>query len=373
MTKTIAAEDRQQTSWFWKIVPKIFTSGRKDISKIAIDDSRHIVYTLAFREFDETEDIRPCSIEIFYLGAFGEGFVKVTSISQLELAKHYRQFSNANDGQPLQVVGLHYISVLESSDVHFMLVTSTGQRIYVSLDVKEYITEKMRDKGKVDYTAYFKELPNGEWKIAGITNPPLPKDITGRPSDDINCCAEIGFNHTELCVIKSSYEKGCVFMNGINRNTNRKVLLYINDSETFIKSKHELNTRNGATEKFWAMQVGENKFLLDIKNKPLELYIDEDILNVIGYFKRKPMSENIPNKKTKHNEYLVTRKHIYSEQVYLPGEEFLIMQNTEIYTMIKKRPIDELFTILYISQLPNTNMSEEINAFLDDHGTKETC
>jgi len=92
-------------------------------------------------------------------------------------------------------------------------------------------------------------------------------------------------------------------MSALNRSTNRKVLLYINDSETTIKSKHELNSRNGATEKFWTISVGENKHILDIQHKPLELYIDEDILNVTGYFKKKPNYDHDAHKKVKFNEY----------------------------------------------------------------------
>ena len=41
--------------------------------------------------------------------------------------------------------------------------------------------------------------------------------------------------------------------------------------------------------------------------------------------------------------------------------------------MVKKRPVDELFTILYVAQNPNYFMNDEINAFIDDHGILETC
>lgn len=308
------------------------------MAKITIDEARHIIYTLSFKDFDEERDIRPWEIDIFYLGAFGEGFSRVTFISQNELEKECAKSPAGNPKIPLQVVGLHYISITESSETHFMLVTSIGQRIYISLDVKEYDTEKLKERvGFTSYTQYFHEIPNGKWKIAGVTNPPVSKDITGISSFGISCWADIDFDHTELCVTKTSYDKGWIFMNGLNRTTNKKVLLYINDSETFIKSKHELNSRNGATEKFWTILVGQNKHILDIQRKPSELYVDSDVLNVIGYLKKKPSFDNLTSKaeKTKHNEYICSRKNIYSEQVFLPGEEYLIMQNTEVYTMVK--------------------------------------
>jgi hypothetical protein len=72
-----------------------------------------------------------------------------------------------------------------------------------------------------------------------------------------------------------------------------------------------------------------------MQRKPSELYIDQDVLNVLGYLKRKPSYEKECSKKIRHNEYISSRKNIYSEQVFLPGEEYLIMQNTEVYTMIK--------------------------------------
>lgn len=162
-------------------------------------------------------------------------------------------------------------------------------------------------------------------------------------------------------------------MHGVNKETNRKVLLYVNDSETFIKSKHELHARSGTKEKFWALKIHESKYILDIQSKPLETYVNDDILNVLGYFKKLPCYDISGVKKTKHNNYCTTRRSIYSEQVYLPGEEFQVLKNNEIVTLIKKRPIDELFTILYIGQLTRVDINEEITAFLDDHGSKETC
>lgn len=124
-------------------------------------------------------------------------------------------------------------------------------------------------------------------------------------------------------------------MTGLNLITGKKVLLYVNDSETFIKSKHEQNSRNGATEKFWALKVRDNNHLLDIQKRPLELYVDEDILNVLGYFRSKIMHETNQEKKTKHNEYVTSKKHIYDDQVFLPPEEFIVMQSTDINTMVK--------------------------------------
>lgn len=126
-----------------------------------------------------------------------------------------------------------------------------------------------------------------------------------------------------------------MFIKGLNRDTDSKVLLYINDRETYIRDRHELNSRSGVTEQFWASKIGDHKYILDIKMKPLELYVQEDLLNVIGYQKKKVVSDGQKHNKDRYNEYCRTRKSAYSEQIYLPCEEYLIMNNIEVITMVK--------------------------------------
>lgn len=78
-----------------------------------------------------------------------------------------------------------------------MLVTSRGVRIYISLTTVNYVDEKMKKVKNVDYTTYFNEKPTGEWKIVGICNPPLPKDIVGLANHDLSCCSDINFTHVD--------------------------------------------------------------------------------------------------------------------------------------------------------------------------------
>lgn len=197
-TKKVSAEEKRNSSWIWKIIPKLFSYGSKQIDRIVIDEIRHIAYTLSFYDYNDETSIRDCNIDIYYLGALGESFQKVASISQLDLFKQYEKSSAGSSGQPLQIIGLHYISITESSEVHFLLVTSTGQRIYVSLDVRYLDSEKFREIARDQYTSFFNEVPNGSWKISGVVNPPFPKDVSSFSSSGISCCTEIGFDHTDL-------------------------------------------------------------------------------------------------------------------------------------------------------------------------------
>lgn len=136
--------------------------------------------------------------------------------------------------------------------------------------------------------------------------------------------------------MKSTYNQGSIFINGLNRETGDKVLLYINDKIAAIKNKNYSNSRGTTTEQFWALEVGDYKNVIDIKPKPLELYVNQDTLNVLGYQKENIVNPNRkPDETRKNNEYRLTRKNIYSEQVYLPCEEYLVMNNVEIFTLIK--------------------------------------
>jgi hypothetical protein len=59
VSKTIHSEQVKQSNWLWTMMPTLFSRSQKEMSKIAIDEARHIVYTLSFKEFDEDKDIRP--------------------------------------------------------------------------------------------------------------------------------------------------------------------------------------------------------------------------------------------------------------------------------------------------------------------------
>lgn len=95
------------------------------------------------------------------------------------------------------------------------------------------------------------------------------------------------------------------------------------------------NSHKGSTEKFWAMKIGFRKAIVDVKTKPLELYIDEDILSTIGYNSKRIKCDGRTSVKVKHNEYCYLKRHIYSEQIFLPAEQHIIMNSQEIYTMLK--------------------------------------
>jgi hypothetical protein len=63
---------------------------------------------------------------------------------------------------------------------------------------------------------------------------------------------------------------------------------------------------------------------------------------------------------------------VYFEQVFLPPEQFLVMNSTDLFTMSKKRPVDELFGIISKNDKYNLDYEDEVNQFIDDHGIKET-
>ena len=184
--KRVYTEECRKENWLYKLIPNIINRGRNDIIQISLDEERHLIYTLNQRDFNDQDQIAPSEVDIYYLGAFGETFKKVTSISQSELQREYKKNKNSSNNIPLQIVGLHHINISESDDLHFLLITSAAQRIYFSLDVKDYDTEKMREYEEVNHMEYHKELPTGLWKIAGITNPPLPKDISSFNSNSLS-------------------------------------------------------------------------------------------------------------------------------------------------------------------------------------------
>jgi hypothetical protein len=175
-----------------------------------------LVYLLSHSEYDEQKQISPCEIYISYLGAFGEAHKVVTTITQEEIEKAYKGSKNSNQNTPLHIVSLHPVSTHESGEVHFLLVSSTAQRIYISLGVNQLNPGKITDINKYDYTQFCEDVPNGKWKVMGVVNPPLSKNITSLRGGGDKCCADINFDHTNNCVIQSEYSKGTLLLTGLN-------------------------------------------------------------------------------------------------------------------------------------------------------------
>jgi len=153
--KITQTQNRNEPSLLFKFLPNIFNRGPNDVEHIEIDNKKNLIYVLVFKKFDEEADIRPCTIEIFYIGPFAQDFLKVTSISQFELNKIFKKHRNIKDDISIQIAGLHHISLDESHEVDFMLVTSNGYRIYFKLNTVQYSTEKLREVQNVDYTLYY--------------------------------------------------------------------------------------------------------------------------------------------------------------------------------------------------------------------------
>lgn len=331
--KWVKTEECSSKNWLLNLIPKIFLSSSKSIIKIDIDDERHIVYVLSRGDYDEKLMISNCSIDIYYLGAYGEALRKVTTISQYDLETQYKKLKNS-DNHRLQIVGIHHMNVTESSNINFMLVNSIGQRIYIELETKEINQDKLSQINNDDYTLLFIHMPTGNWRIANVVNPPVSKDISEELTYGLNCHDRINYDHERLFVESSYYSKGWLYLNSASRDEEDRFLLLINDNEAMFKDRND-NSHKGSTEKFWVMKIGYRKAIVDIKTKPLELYIDEDILSTIGYNAKRIKCDGRKSPKVKHNEYSYLKRHIYSEQIFLPGEQHIIMNNQEIYTMLK--------------------------------------
>lgn len=295
--KVIKSQNKDNsTSFISKLIPDIFKFSEKQIETIQIDENRHLLYVLSFKEYNDNEENKPWVIDIYYLGPFGKSFSKVTTITQTQLCKQLQDFSNTKDKLNMQVIGLHSVGIAESSEIHFVLTTSKGMRIYISLEWVYFYDDKMRELNEKDYTAYWNHRPDGEWKIVGAFYPPLPRDIIGFTKDQERWCSYFDFTNQDFWILKTYWSKGSIYFDGLNTLNGNKVLLYINDSEAWIKKISEISTRRFVSEKFWAIQIPNDIRILEIQKKPLELYVDEDILNCIGYLKRRVMSENSNNK-----------------------------------------------------------------------------
>jgi hypothetical protein len=332
--KFIEAKDANEPNFIFKLLPNIFGQSKSEIEKMHIDEKKNLVYALAFKQYDENAEIRPCCIEIYHLGPFAKHFKKVTTITQSELEKQYVKRLSLKEELSLQIIGIHPISLDESHEVDFLLVTSNGYRIYIRLETIQYLTDKLMEMKDVDYTWYFDWKPTGNWEIISIVTPPLPKDITTSAKGS-RLCSNIDLTHQDTFVMNSLFSNGLTFMTGVDYVTEKETIVYIDDSEWYVKSKMDAVSPANITSKFWAIRIGDNKNILDIQKRAPEWYVDSDLLKTLGYQNCKYSAQQQAEGKVRHNNYNRMKKNIYSQQVYLKGDQYYIMMNYQVLTVSK--------------------------------------
>ncbi|KAJ3416105.1 hypothetical protein HDV05_003074 [Chytridiales sp. JEL 0842] len=108
-------------------VPTFLNFQEEDpIQKVALDESRKLLYTLSEKS----------SIEVIYLGPEGKDFKRIAKMSDVFQAAQ-RSMEGANtysnsylDPRTFQIVSIHPIPVPESNFVQLMAVSSSGYRLY---------------------------------------------------------------------------------------------------------------------------------------------------------------------------------------------------------------------------------------------------
>jgi nuclear pore complex protein Nup155 len=91
-----------------------------NISQIALDESRNILYTLAGHS----------AIEVIYLGANCRDFQRIARLSDVfpaaQRALEIYTYSIQLDRNNFRIVSIHPILVAESKQIHLVAITSSG-------------------------------------------------------------------------------------------------------------------------------------------------------------------------------------------------------------------------------------------------------
>ena len=117
---------------FWeRILPLFIRPEVKDVTQFAIDETRHVLYTL------NVSHDKQGIVEIFDLGEYGLEWTHVVKIYQREILSRsqdliHENLQGLNEG--MQVVNLQALEQADSAKPSLVLLTNNGTRIYLRID-----------------------------------------------------------------------------------------------------------------------------------------------------------------------------------------------------------------------------------------------
>lgn len=114
-------------SFLWGLMPSVLQFGFSEedpVVQIAVDDSRHVLYT-------RTE--RGC-LQVFDLGADGHGMTRVASLSHSSIVNNAAHVARSVDRSNFKpIIHISAMEKSESLNCHLLAVTHTGVRLYFAV------------------------------------------------------------------------------------------------------------------------------------------------------------------------------------------------------------------------------------------------
>ncbi|KRX04178.1 WD40-repeat-containing domain [Pseudocohnilembus persalinus] len=323
------------------IIEKIFDKSKflfsdddkKIISQISIDDSRNVLYALRktnykrYRMRKQLGNEYKCTtdVEVFDLGPISEEFKHFLTITQEDLDFNLRKYFNITNHFTLKrkntkIQTIKALSSKDSSLAHFMLVLRCGEypmhlgetiEVPINIDNRDHFTKR--------------SLQFQDWFIQ------VDKPIS----------------------FSTDYNDDTSLIQNNNQQENQKQ----NQNISFLTTDQQAN------------QINKNE------NNNQSLINYQKINNISSSYNISFYEKNnqVTDIKTAVSHLVFSQKIAESKQQYFSPQHLIILTEQDIQYVIKLRPVDLLYTLLYFQRffIP-TVFAKEFTSFISTMGVAET-
>eukprot|EP01022_Parablepharisma_sp_SALTPOND_P011177 TRINITY_DN1463_c0_g1_i3.p1 TRINITY_DN1463_c0_g1~~TRINITY_DN1463_c0_g1_i3.p1 ORF type:complete len:1707 (-),score=155.69 TRINITY_DN1463_c0_g1_i3:10852-15972(-) len=356
-------------SWLGSLIPSFFTfTGRYSIEDIALDETRHVLYTFQVRE--KGEKSTNCFIGVYDLGAYGTGFAEICRISQADLMEKVEMQDERLRDMEMKIVGVSPIEQVYSESIQLLVTCSNGIRIYLSFDTEKreesVPMEEVTRAGIVCDTRM-----RSEYKIVAIKFPPQ----TVHPSDRIEGLDISGFINSiegvqNVDKVFQSKNNHLLLLSDLKgeRATSSFILISSNEPElAYLRNLPPGKAMSQLKEIVSCIEDSTEGPITDLCEDLAQNKLDRGIMELLG------VRDHVVTDGMSPPNYIGQRRKAYTlgcmhelaKSVYIPAMEYYTLTTQSFTTYIKPRGVDYLAQVLYVE--PN------IDSVVDKYGKVETC
>ncbi|CDW87945.1 UNKNOWN [Stylonychia lemnae] len=416
--KKLKRNDYSAGSFLEKLLPSfIVDRSRKKIVDIKFDDSRNYLYSMAVSLDRETQG--QAEIDVYDLGVFGNQFNKVVSIKQYEILEafiSYQKISIFGKGfdilklsENFKIIFIQPILTNESEIHHLLLVTESGDRIYLSfdqydIDIKKqdqylnldaivdfYVTSRFKKDWIIREVLKFPKIEeteelfdvaqrNGAFKCIGanVASQPLLINKDSLFYDNQESCViytENIFDQDNLIpqaqqIIKFSFirKNESTFAALKAQNSNQGQLQIAEQCSQFdliVLPPRSQASMDPLDPRQYQFDMQENIYSI----KSMNSYRQSELQKLLGY--DRTYKDYKGQSSTVQWHYMCQDQ--YDKQIYLDQRRYQIMTDQRVLEVLEVRPIDQLVMILHTLTRPHCNTFEDFEDFIDLHTFKEVC
>jgi hypothetical protein len=378
-------------SFLEKIVPNVFNLKKHSYTaKMAVDNTRRLLYCLIYYTNDErniynTEAVYDSAVHVYDLGVDGMGFEKLGEISQTNIRDRFNYLS----GQPNRrennfiILDIYPTTRAESKSYNLVIVTKMGLRAYIKFDpyFSNAPIKDIKDEERMlefDKNSIYRIRPSMRYTIIlkQIPEPSNATIIQGNEFDPALRALHRAFTYNQIFYLERKFF--IFYKDDTKKRAYIDVVEYEESDQ--VKLQEQFSHLNLYRSKETISNILKFNFnkevyaMLKVPYSQRSSQLDFDsssLLKLIDYENIQPRNLNYLDVMNEHLSYLCM--HTFAKQLFLPPEEIMVMTSSELVTVSKMRPIDNLFKIILDIDNPNEPLSDEFLTFLQEYGISETA